>query len=84
MKNNQQFEIQMPVDHYFHNYFVPAKNEEEGKWLTVAEIFSQLRQEVGSIIKPNNLIGFGRKLGYIQKLKHKRSATGTKYLVKRV
>lgn len=84
MKNNQQFEVQMPVDHYFHNYFVPAKNEEEGKWLTVAEIFSQLRQEVGSIIKPNNLIGFGRKLGYIHGLKHKRSATGTKYLVKRV
>ena len=29
MRNNQQFEVQMPVDHYFHNYFVPAKNEEE-------------------------------------------------------
>ena len=84
MRNNQQFEVQMPVDHYFHNYFVPAKNEEEDQWLTVAKIFSQLVQEVGSIIKPDNLIGFGRKLGYIHGLKHKRSATGTKYLVKRV
>lgn len=84
MRTNQQFEVQMPVDHYFHNYFVPAKNEEEDQWLTVAEIFSQLVQEVGSIIKPDNLIGFGRKLGYIHGLKHKRSATGTKYLVKRV
>ena len=52
-------------------------------WVYIAN-GAELTIEPGTIIKPNNLIGFGRKLGYIHGLKHKRSATGTKYLVKRI
>ena len=83
MKSNSQFEIIQPIDQYFLLYFELVENEKEGDYLTAAEIFDYLKKQIGSSIKINSLMGFGRKLANMSELKHKRFADGMKYLVKK-
>ncbi len=83
MKSNSQFEIIQPIDQYFQLYFELVENEKEGDYLTAAEIFDYLKKQIGSSIKVNSLMGFGRKLANMSELKHKRFADGMKYLVKK-
>ena len=83
MKNNCQFEVAEPIDQYFRLYFDLVENEKEGEYLTAAEIFDYLKKQIGSSLKVNSLMGFGRKLANMSDLKHKRFADGMKYLVKK-
>mgnify|MGYP000186571490 CR=1 FL=1 len=83
MKNNSQFEVIQPIDQYFMLYFELVENEKEGEYLTAAEIFDYLKKQIGSSLKVNSLMGFGRKLANMSELKHKRFADGMKYLVKK-
>ena len=83
MKSNSQFEIIQPIDQYFLLYFELVEDEKEGDYLTAAEIFDYLKKQIGSSIKVNSLMGFGRKLANMSELKHKRFADGMKYLVKK-
>lgn len=83
MKSNSQFEIIQPIDQYFLLYFELVEDEKEGDYLTAAEIFDYLKKQIGSSLKVNSLMGFGRKLANMSELKHKRFADGTKYLVKK-
>ena len=83
MKNNCQFEVAEPIDQYFQLYFDLIENEKEGEYLTAAEIFDYLKKQIGSSLKVNSLMGFGRKLANMSELKHKRFADGMKYLVKK-
>ena len=83
MKSNSQFEIIQPIDQYFLLYFELVEDEKEGEYLTAAEIFDYLKKQIGSSIKVNSLMGFGRKLANMSELKHKRFADGMKYLVKK-
>ena len=83
MKSNSQFEIIQPIDQYFLLYFELVDNEKEGEYLTAAEIFDYLKKQIGSSLKVNSLMGFGRKLANMSELKHKRFADGMKYLVKK-
>ena len=83
MKSNSQFEVIQPIDQYFLLYFELVDNEKEGDYLTAAEIFDYLKKQIGSSIKVNSLMGFGRKLANMSELKHKRFADGMKYLVKK-
>ena len=83
MKSNSQFEIIQPIDQYFLLYFELIDNEKEGDYLTAAEIFDYLKKQIGSSLKVNSLMGFGRKLANMSELKHKRFADGMKYLVKK-
>ncbi len=83
MKSNSQFEVIQPIDQYFQLYFELVENEKEGDYLTAAEIFDYLKKQIGSSIKVNSLMGFGRKLANMSELKHKRFADGMKYLVKK-
>ena len=83
MKNNCQFEVAEPIDQYFLLYFDLVENEKEGEYLTAAEIFDYLKKQIGSSLKVNSLMGFGRKLANMSELKHKRFADGMKYLVKK-
>ena len=83
MKSNSQFEIIQPIDQYFLLYFELVDDEKEGDYLTAAEIFDYLKKQIGSSIKVNSLMGFGRKLANMSELKHKRFADGMKYLVKK-
>ena len=83
MKNNCQFEVVEPIDQYFLLYFELVEDEREGEYLTAAEIFDYLKKQIGSSLKVNSLMGFGRKLANMSELKHKRFADGMKYLVKK-
>lgn len=83
MKSNSQFEIIQPIDQYFLLYFELVEDEKEGEYLTAAEIFDHLKKQIGSSLKVNSLMGFGRKLANMSELKHKRFADGMKYLVKK-
>ena len=83
MKNNSQFEVVQPIDQYFRLYFEPADDEKEGEYMTAAEIFDFLKKQIGSSLKVNSLMGFGRKLANMTQLNHKRFADGMKYLVKK-
>ena len=83
MKSNSQFEIIQPIDQYFLLYFELVEDEKEGEHLTAAEIFDYLKKQIGSSLKVNSLMGFGRKLANMSNLKHKRFADGMKYLVKK-
>ncbi len=83
MKSNSQFEITQPIDQYFLLYFELVEDEKEGEYLTAAEIFDYLKKQIGSSLKVNSLMGFGRKLANMSELKHKRFADGMKYLVKK-
>lgn len=83
MKNNCQFEVVEPIDQYFQLYFELVDDEKEGEYLTAAEIFDYLKKQIGSSLKVNSLMGFGRKLANMSELKHKRFADGMKYLVKK-
>ena len=83
MKSNSQFEIIQPIDQYFLLYFELVEDEKEGEYLTAAEIFDFLKKQIGSSLKVNSLMGFGRKLANMSELKHKRFADGMKYLVKK-
>lgn len=83
MKSNSQFEIIQPIDQYFLLYFELVEDEKEGEYLTAAEIFDYLKKQIGSSLKVNSLMGFGRKLAKMSELKHKRFADGMKYLVKK-
>ena len=83
MKSNSQFEIIQPIDQYFLLYFELVEDEKEGEHLTAAEIFDYLKKQIGSSLKVNSLMGFGRKLANMSELKHKRFADGMKYLVKK-
>lgn len=83
MKSNSQFEIIQPIDQYFLLYFELVEDEKEGEYLTAAEIFDYLKKQIGSSLKVNSLMGFGRKLANTSELKHKRFADGMKYLVKK-
>ena len=83
MKSNSQFEIIQPIDQYFLLYFELVEDEKEGEYLTAAEIFDYLKKQIGSSLKVNSLMGFGRKLANMNELKHKRFADGMKYLVKK-
>ena len=83
MKSNSQFEIIQPIDQYFLLYFELVEDEKEGEYLTAAQIFDYLKKQIGSSLKVNSLMGFGRKLANMSELKHKRFADGMKYLVKK-
>ena len=83
MKSNSQFEVIQPIDQYFLLYFELVEKEKEGEYLTAAEIFDYLKKQIGSSLKVNSLMGFGRKLANMSELKHKRFSDGMKYLVRK-
>lgn len=83
MANNRKFEVVSPVDQYFDLYFDLTYNAEQGEYLTAAEIFQELKSHIGSSLKLNSLIAFGRKLSQMPTIHRKRFNDGMRYLVVR-
>ena len=83
MANNRKFEVFSPVDQYFDLYFDLTDNAEQGEYLTAAEIFQELKSHIGSSLKLNSLIAFGRKLSQMPTIHRKRFNDGMRYLVVR-
>jgi len=82
MQNNLNFQYRTPAEQLFMEYFQPAANEQEGRYMTAAAIYAELRRLAGAILKPSGINGFGRLLTSIPGLRHKRTMQGTQYLVK--
>ena len=83
MANNRKFEVLSPVDQYFDLYFDLTDDAEQGEYLTAAEIFQELKRHIGSSLKLNSLIAFGRKLSQMPTIHRKRFNDGMRYLVVR-
>lgn len=83
MANNRKFEVLSPVDQYFDLYFDLTDDAKQGEYLTAAEIFQELKSHIGSSLKLNSLIAFGRKLSQMPTIHRKRFNDGMRYLVVR-
>ena len=83
MHSNCEFEVMSPTDQYFNIYYEIVDDEDEGEWFTAAEIFDFLKKTVGSSLKVNSLMGFGRRLANMTDIRRKRFASGMKYLVRK-
>ena len=83
MQSNCQFEAEMPIDQYFRLYFEVVEDEKNGEYMSAAEIFDYLKKRIGSSLKVNSLMGFGRKLANMKGLQSKRFSDGKKYLVRK-
>ncbi len=81
MKHNRQFEVVPPAVQYFHEYFAPATDEQEGQWLTATAIYEHLRSIAGSGLKANGVAAFGRYLKNIPGIQTKRQTRGMTYWV---
>ena len=83
MASNRKFEVISPVDQYFNLYFDLTDDAKLGEYLTAAEIFQELKSHIGSSLKLNSLIAFGRKLSQMPTIHRKRFNDGMRYLVVR-
>ena len=83
MASNRKFEVISPVDQYFDLYFDLTDDAKQGEYLTAAEIFQELKSHIGSSLKLNSLIAFGRKLSQMPTIHRKRFNDGMRYLVVR-
>ena len=81
MQSNRQFEVVPPIEQYFQMCFDLVEDESQGKYMSAAEIFDYLKKRIGSSLKIDSLMSFGRKLANIEGIKVKRFATGKRYLV---
>jgi hypothetical protein len=82
-ESNRRFSVKTAVEQFFLDYFEPAKDTKEGTWMSATAILDFLKKEVGvSLLKPLNIISFGRKLSAIPGLLRHVTSTNTTYLVK--
>ena len=81
MQSNRQFEVIPPIEQYFRMCFNVSDDEKVGKYMTAAEIFDYLKKRIGSSLKIDSLMSFGRKLANIDGIKVKRYSNGKRYLV---
>ena len=81
MQSNRQFEVVPPIEQYFQMCFDLVEDESQGKYMSAAEIFDYLKKRIGSSLKIDSLMSFGRKLANIDGIKVKRFAKRKRYLV---
>ncbi len=83
MNHNRQYQLTPPAVQYFNEYYQPALDETEGKWLSPTAIYDQLRQIAGAGLKANGVSAFGRYLWNMPELQHRRVGSSKQYLVKK-
>ena len=83
MAHNRQYHVTPAAIQYFNEYFLPAVDETEGKWLSPTAIYDQLRLIAGAGLKANGVSAFGRYLWNMPELQHRRVGGGKQYLVKK-
>ena len=83
MDHNRQYQLTPPAIQYFNEYYQPAVDETDGKWLSPTAIYDQLRQIAGSGLKANGVSTFGRFLWNMPELQHRRVGSSKQYLVKK-
>ena len=81
---NRRFSVKTAAEQFFFDYFEPATDESEGKWLSPSAILSFLKEKVGvSLLKPTNAATFGRRLSNMPGLKKRETRSNTEYLLQR-
>lgn len=83
MNHNRQYQLTPPAVQYFNEYYQPALDETDGKWLSPTAIYDQLRQIAGAGLKANGVSAFGRYLWNMPELQHRRVGSSKQYLVKK-
>ena len=83
MDHNRQYQLTPPAVQYFNEYYLPAVDETDGKWLSPTVIYDYLRQIAGSGLKANGVSTFGRYLWNMPELQHRRVGSSKQYLVKK-
>jgi predicted P-loop ATPase len=81
IRHNHRYEQQSSAELYFAEIFKAVSDEKEGQWLTATAIFDKLRHVAGAAIPANSLTSFGRMLTHMDGLRHRRSSSGSFYLV---
>ena len=83
-ESNRRFSVKTAAEQFFFDYFEPAKDEENGEWISPSAILSYLKEKVGvSLLKPTNVAAFGRRLSNIPGLKKRETRSNTEYFLKR-
>ena len=81
---NRKFSVRTAAEQFFLDYFEPAKDTNEGTWMSATAILSFLKEKVGiSLLKPTNAATFGRRLSNMSGLKKRETRSNTEYLLKR-
>ena len=80
---NRRFSVKTAAEQFFYDYFEPAADESEGKWMSPTAILNYLKDKVGvSLLRPTSVVVFGRKLSNMPGLKRNEDKNGSLYLVK--
>ena len=80
---NRKFSVKSAAEQFFFDYFEPAKNENEGVWMSPTAIYNFLKEKVGSsLLKSTSVIAFGRRLSNIPELKKDVNKYSSIYLVR--
>ena len=80
---NKKFNVKTAAEQFFLDFFEPATNEKEGKWISTSAILSFLKEKVGvSLLKPTNVATFGRRLSNMPDLKKRETRNNTEYFLK--
>lgn len=83
LEQNRQFQQLTPVEQYFNDSFEPARDENDGEYMTASAIFAHIKKMAGSDLRLSSLSHFGRALSNRTEIMRKRTNKGTEYLVKR-
>ena len=84
MESNRRFSVKSAADQFFLDYFEPAKEGQDGEWLSASAIYNDLKDRVGvSLLRPSSLSVFGRRLSSIPELQKRETKRNTEYFVVR-
>jgi hypothetical protein len=83
LEQNRQFQQLTPVEQYFNDSFEPARDENDGEYMTSSAIFAHIKKMAGCDLRLSSLSHFGRALSNRTEIMRKRTNKGTEYLVKR-
>lgn len=85
MEWNRKFSLKTAAEQFFLDYFEPARNEQEGEWMSASAILAYLKNEVGvSLLKSPSVPAFGRKLSAIPGMQKHVTSINTFYLVRKI
>lgn len=79
-ENNREFEQSTLEEQLFYRYFRIAKSDEEGEWLSPAEILSRIKRYSGIPLSDRKVSVFGRNLQK-HEIPSRRTRFGTLYHV---
>jgi len=81
MAHNRRYQLQSVPEQWFNELYDAHCDEQTGRWMTSAAIFSSLRSHLGSAFK-GNLVTFGRALSHMEGLRQRHGEQGKLYLVR--